>query len=86
MLHVEVGKKIVSILMVLSLACTTSLTAVQTYAAEKNHVDGEESVDKEETVYVITDGDGQIDEIIVNDKLNNKEGAATIQDETDLSD
>ena len=89
MLKTRIGKKIFSILMaqtmVLSLACTGSMTAVQTYAAEKSGSSAE-AVDKEETVYVITDGDGEIDEIIVNDKLNNKEGAASIEDKTDLTD
>ena len=87
----RIGKKIFSILMaqtlVLSLACTGSMTAVQTYAARStgDH-NSSGSVDKEETVYVITDGDGQIDEIIVNDKLNNADGSATIKDKTDLTD
>ena len=89
MLKTRLKKKVFSVLMaqtmVLSLACTGSLTAVQTYAAETSDASAE-SVDKEETVYVITDGDGEIDEIIVNDKLNNKEGAASIEDKTDLTD
>lgn len=43
-------------------------------------------VDKEEMVYVLTDGEGKINKIIVNDELKNESGAAAIEDKTDLKD
>lgn len=45
-----------------------------------------DSVDKEESVYIITDASGNPTQTIVTDRLTNKSGAATIQDESNLSD
>lgn len=42
--------------------------------------------DKEETVYVISDANGNVTKTIVSDWLKNKDGNATITDKTDLSD
>ena len=42
--------------------------------------------DKEETVYVVSDANGNVDKKVVSDWLKNKEGADTIQDKTDLED
>lgn len=41
---------------------------------------------KDETVYVITDGNGTKKQVIVSDWLKNKDGSAQIDDKTDLSD
>ncbi len=43
-------------------------------------------VDKEETVYVFTDANGNTDHILVSDWLKNKTGAKTIEDSSDLKD
>lgn len=45
-----------------------------------------ESVDKEESVYIITDASGNPTQTIVTDRLTNRSGAATIEDESNLSD
>lgn len=45
-----------------------------------------EDCDKEETVYVIADAEGEVQKKIVSDRLRNKTGAATIEDKTDLHD
>lgn len=45
-----------------------------------------ESVDKEESVYIITDASGNPTETIVTDRLTNKSKAATIEDESNLKD
>lgn len=45
-----------------------------------------EGVDKEETVYVISDANGNVTKTIVSDWLKNKEGSDTITDKTDLKD
>ena len=46
----------------------------------------ENPVDKDETVYVITDANGNVSKKIVSDHLFNNDGAKTIEDKTDLSD
>lgn len=46
----------------------------------------EKAVDKEETVYVITDANGKVTKKIVSDHLINREGTDTLTDKTDLSD
>lgn len=43
-------------------------------------------VEKEETVYVVSDADGTPNEVIVSDWLKNKSGAASIEDKTELTD
>ena len=45
-----------------------------------------DSVDKEESVYVMTDASGNPQETIVTNHLSNKDKADTITDETNLSD
>lgn len=45
----------------------------------------ETDADKEETVYLITDASGNVQETIVSDWLKNKNGAAQLKDATDLS-
>lgn len=40
--------------------------------------------DKEETVYIIADADGNVTKTIVSDWLKNKDGSATINDKSDL--
>ena len=42
--------------------------------------------DKEETVYLITDAQGKVQQTIVSDWLKNPDGASTIADATDLAD
>lgn len=44
------------------------------------------AVEKEETVYVVSDPDGTPNEVIVSDWLKNRSGASTIEDESDLTD
>lgn len=44
------------------------------------------AVEKEETVYVVSDPDGTPNEVIVSDWLKNKSGADTIEDTSDLTD
>lgn len=43
-------------------------------------------VEKEETVYVVSDPDGTPNEVIVSDWLKNRSNAAAIEDESDLTD
>lgn len=43
-------------------------------------------VEKEETVYVVSDPDGTPNEVIVSDWLKNRSNAATIEDESNLTD
>ncbi len=45
-----------------------------------------EGVDKEETVYVISDANGNVTKTIVSDWLKNKDGSETLSDRTDLQD
>lgn len=45
-----------------------------------------DKVDKEESVYIITDASGNPTQTIVTEHLTNKDGAATIEDETKLTD
>lgn len=47
---------------------------------------GNDDCDKEETVYVISDANGEVQKKVVSDWLKNKSGAATIDDKTDLKD
>ena len=42
--------------------------------------------DKEETVYLITDASGNVEETIVSDWLKNRDGASVMKDATDLTD
>lgn len=46
----------------------------------------EKDVYKDETVYVFADANGNTDSILVNEKLKNTDGAATLSDKTDLQD
>lgn len=46
----------------------------------------EKDVYKDETVYVFADANGSTDSILVNEKLKNTDGAATLSDKTDLQD
>lgn len=46
----------------------------------------ESDVDKEETVYLLTDANGAVNETIAVEHLYNNEGAETIEDQTKLSD
>lgn len=46
----------------------------------------EQHVLKEETVYVLTDGAGNVDKIIVSDRLHNPSGESTIVDRSELRD
>ncbi len=46
----------------------------------------ETSVDKDETVYVITDASGAVSKTIVSDTLKNKDGKAVLNDRSELSD
>lgn len=45
-----------------------------------------EEAGKEETVYVVANADGSADNVIVSEWLKNKDGAATIEDVSDLKD
>jgi putative membrane protein len=47
--------------------------------------EGSKDADKEETVYLITNASGNVEETIVSEWLKNKEGAAEIKDATNLS-
>lgn len=88
MLKTKTKKRIFSVLLaqalVLSLALTGTAPAV--YAAGTDKTEDKETVEKEEVVYVITDSDGEVDEIIVNDTLSNKDGLEVIKDTSDLTD
>lgn len=55
-----------------------SMPAVSSYGAEK--------ISKEETVYVVTDSDGKVQETIVSDHICNEDSAETIDDVSSLSD
>lgn len=55
-----------------------SMPAVSSYGAEK--------ISKEETVYVVTDSDGKVQETIVSDHICNEGSAETIDDVSSLSD
>ncbi len=89
MLRRKAGKRIVSILMAqamvfsLILTCGTNVRAAA--PAGSDTTDEPDKVDKEEVVYVITDSEGEVDQIIVNDRLANGEGQSTLDDETDLT-
>ena len=63
---------------VIALACAT----LNSQFSSSNTSD----VDKEETVYVFTDANGNTDHILVSDWLKNKTGAKTIEDSSDLKD
>lgn len=58
--------------------------AIETVAASDDEEKG--TSDKEETVYVMTDGDGNTEKIIVSDHLSNLDKASSIEDATDLTD
>ncbi len=51
---------------------------------EKNVTFNEVGEDKEETVYVLTDANGNVNKTIVSDWLKNKDGSSTITDKSDL--
>ncbi len=63
--------------MAVSMVLTGPASAVTAFAAENGK--------KDEVVYVMTDGDGQIDHIIVSDKLKNTDNLKEILDKTDLT-
>ena len=46
----------------------------------------EKDVDKDETVYVFAKANGEVDNILVNETLKNRDKSATIEDTTDLKD
>ena len=46
----------------------------------------EKDVDKDETVYVFAKANGDVDNILVNETLKNRDKSATIEDTTDLKD
>ncbi len=48
--------------------------------------DGEEKIQKDETVYVIVGADGSVKKIIVSDWIKNTLGSASLKDKTELSD
>ena len=54
---------------------------------EKQVAEGDNSdADKEETVYVMADAEGNVDNVVVSNWLKNNEGTATINDKTNLTD
>lgn len=57
--------------------------AIETVTASEDS--DECTAEKEETVYIMTDGDGNTEKIIVNDHLINSDKSASIDDETDLT-
>lgn len=64
--------------MAASLVLCASMAAAPVYAAD--------SQEKEETVYVKADAEGNTQTVIVSDWLKNKKKAAEIKDATDLND
>lgn len=79
----KIAKKVFAILMAQIMAVGTLLAgpfAVTGFAAT------EDSVDKEEIVYVLTDADGDIDKVIVNDTLKKKNDGSNYIDMSDLTD
>lgn len=66
------------------LATTTDANLADTLAADINV--GEKDVYKDETVYVFADANGNTNSILVNEKLKNADGAATLTDKTNLKD
>ena len=48
--------------------------------------DGEEKIQKDETVYVLVGADGSVKKIIVSDWIKNTLGSASLKDKTELSD
>ena len=67
-------KKIISLTIALAMVLTPSLAF------------GNVSIEKEETVYIITKASGEADDIIVSDHLINDANLSTINDRSDLSD
>lgn len=63
--------------MAISMILTGPVSSVTAFAAENGK--------KDEVVYVMTDGDGQIDHIIVSDKLKNVGNLQDILDKSDLT-
>ncbi len=78
----RIGKRIFALLMAQALVVSTVLAA----PLSANAASSSEDVDKEEVVYVITDGEGEVDHVIVSDKLKNTDGSSIIEDMTDLTD
>lgn len=66
------------------LATTTDAELVDALAADMNV--GEKDVYKDETVYVFADANGNTNNVLVNEKLKNADGAATLTDKTNLKD
>lgn len=74
-------------------AVSTEVTNVEEISEEGKSLNlenmittGESQVGKEETVYLISGTDGAVKQTIVMDHLFNQDGAATLEDETTLSD
>lgn len=70
----------------LSKALAMFLAAVLTIPAAVPVAASESTADKEETVYVKTDANGEEKTVIVSDWLKNFSGEAKIKDATDLTD
>ena len=70
----------------LSKALAMFLAAALTIPAAVPVVASESTADKEETVYVKTDANGEEKTVIVSDWLKNFSGEAKIKDATDLTD
>ncbi len=76
-------------------AYTVLATAEEEYAESEENLltevvmnetgDRAKEADKEETVYLITDASGNVEETIVSDWLKNRDGSSTIKDATDLT-
>ncbi|MDO4976314.1 MAG: hypothetical protein Q4E53_03540 [Eubacteriales bacterium] len=79
----KIAKKVFAVMMAQIMAVSMALTgpfSVTGYAAT------EDSVDKDEIVYVITDADGDVDKVIVNDTLKKKNDSSNYVDMSDLDD
>ncbi|NLU24219.1 MAG: hypothetical protein GXW99_05780 [Clostridiales bacterium] len=70
-------------------AAKSADTANTTESAEQTsavNLSAGENASKEETVYVMTKADGTINKVIVSNRLTNPDGAATLNDVSDLKD
>ena len=66
------------------IASSTDADLVDTLSSNVNVE--EKDVYKDETVYVFADANGNTNNILVNEKLKNADGSATLTDKTDLKD
>lgn len=96
------SKKFISLILAIMMASTSMSSSVgsMTVFAKETQADRntdpnkdrkeekkeKKEIDKDEMVYVLTDGEGNTNKIIVNDELKNNDGDATLKDKTDLKD